>query len=104
MGSAQFALQSVVAGAFGMQGYAVFENVKEVFVSVTTGPTGGYMVLSMPTGVANVRINAGGQFHYCDYLTGIPISGGNILVSNGVSGTYSGEITVIGNGYFSYSS
>jgi hypothetical protein len=86
--------------AFGVNGSARFTKIKEVFVSVATGPTGGYMVFSMPTGVANVRINAGGQFHYCDYLTGIPVSAGMITVSNGVSGAYSGEITVIGEGSF----
>jgi hypothetical protein len=100
MGSASFDVSLVDVNAFGFSGYASFTKIKEVFVSVTTGPTGGYMVFSMPTGVTNVRINAGGQFHFCDYLTGIPVTSGSISISNGVSGAYSAEITVIGEGTF----
>jgi len=67
---------------------------------VTTGPSGGYVTFGAPTGVTGVRINVGGQFHLADYLTGITLSTGDFAIANGVTGTYSGDITVVGNGVF----
>lgn len=86
--------------AYGVA-YAIgFSKVKEILFAVTTGPTGGYVTFGAPTGVTGVRVNVGGQFHLSDYLEGITTSTGSFAVTNGVTGTYSGDITVVGNGTF----
>jgi hypothetical protein len=75
--------------------------IKEVLVTVSTGPTGGFVRFSAPTGVIGAQVAVGGQFHLADYLTGIAVTTGNIVIANGPTGSYAGEITVIGNGSYS---
>jgi hypothetical protein len=88
--------------AFGFPGQAFFSTVREVLVSVTTGPTGGNLTVGLPTGVTGVRLNVGGQFHWIDYLGGIPSSASpaNVSLKSNVTGVYSVDVTVIGTGDF----
>ncbi len=90
------------ANAFGFPGQAFFSTVREVLVSVTTGPTGGNLTVGLPTGVTGVRLNVGGQFHWIDYLGGIPSSASpaNVSLKSNVTGVYSVDVTVIGTGDF----
>jgi hypothetical protein len=100
VGSVTWDISQLPVSAFGFAGLAGLTKVKELLVSVTTGPAGGYVRFGIPTGVTGVRINAGGQFHFCDYLTGLSTASGNISIANGVTGSYSGQITVIGDGAY----
>jgi hypothetical protein len=90
------------ANAIGIPGIAYFQDIREVIVSVTTGPTGGNLTVGLPTGVTGVRLNVGGQFHWIDYLGGIPsfTSGSNISLKSNVTGVYSVDVTVVGAGYY----
>lgn len=100
-GSASWPAAALPVSSFGVSSAAAGVSVmKELLVSVTTGPSGGYVTFGAPTGVTGVRINVGGQFHLADYLTGITLSTGDFAIANGVTGTYSGDITVVGNGVF----
>lgn len=100
VGGVAWDVSHLPVSAFGFVGLGGLTKIKEILVSVTTGPTGGYVTFGIPTGVTGVRINAGGQFHFCDYLTGLSQPSGNISIANGVTGAYSGQITVIGDGIY----
>ena len=101
IGSSSWSVAALPVSAFGPTGSASVTAIKEVLVTVSTGPTGGYVAFSAPTGVIGAQVNVGGQFHLADYLTGIAVTTGNIVIANGPTGSYAGEITVIGNGSYS---
>lgn len=86
--------------AFGLEGYAAFSKVKELLLQVITGPANGFVTLSVPPTITGIRVNAGGQCHWIDYLSGVTPTGGNMAVENGVTGTYEIELSIIGNGFF----
>ena len=99
VGSASWSVSALPVSAFGPTGSATVTTIKEVLVTVSTGPTGGYVAFSAPTGVVGARVKVGGQFHLADYLTGIGVTTGNIVIANGPTGSYAGEITVIGKSF-----
>ncbi len=100
IGSVTWGTLSLPVSAFGPTGSAQVTTLKEVLVTVSTGPTGGYVQFGAPTGMTGVRINVGGQFHFADYLSGISTATGSFSVANGITGTYAGQITVVGNGTY----
>lgn len=100
VGSVTWGTLSLPVSAFGPTGTARVTTLKEVLVAVSTGPTGGYVQFGAPTGITGVRINVGGQFHFADYLSGISTATGSFSVANGITGTYAGQITVVGNGTY----
>jgi hypothetical protein len=85
--------------AFGFGGLLSISKVKELLIEVTTGPTGGYVTVRLPAGITGIRVNAGGQFHWIDYLSGLEYVD-NLKVENGITGTYGIELSLVGNGYF----
>ena len=99
LGSASWTTSQVPVYSFGFAGSGGFTVLKELYVAVTTGPTGGYMTFGASTGATGVRVNVGSRFHLADYLTGLSPAA-EFVVSNGITGVYQGEITVIGNGYY----
>lgn len=100
VGGVAWDISQLPVSAFGFTGLGGLSKIKELLVSVTTGPTGGYVTFGIPTGVTGVRINAGGQFHFCDYLAGLSLGSGNISIANGITGSYTGQITVVGDGIY----
>lgn len=100
IGSASWSVSALPVSAFGPTGSASVTAIKEVLVTVSTGPTGGYVAFSLPTGVVGAQVAVGGQFHLADYLTGIGVTTGNIVIANGPTGSYAGEITIVGNGSY----
>jgi hypothetical protein len=86
--------------AFGIEGYAAFSTVKELLLQVVTGPADGFVTLRAPPTITGIRVNAGGQCHWIDYLSGITPSGASISVQPGITGTYEIELSIIGNGSF----
>lgn len=88
--------------SFGYAGFLIFTTLKEAIVHVTTGPTGGYLTVGLPTGVTGVRLNVGGQMHIADYLAGLAVGGSfsGIQLKSNVTGTYSVDVTAIGVGSF----
>lgn len=104
LGGVVISSSSFPVSSFGYIGYAAFYRVKEALLSVATGPTGGYVTFGMPatgaTGaVTGVRVYVGGQFHWLDYLNGLPVNG-DFSVTNGVTGTYDFELSLVGNGIY----
>lgn len=81
---------------FGIAGYAVFSSVRELLVSVASGPTGGYLSLAAPGGITGVRVGVGGQLHWADYATGAV--GSTVALSGGPTGTYTVDLTLVGIG------
>lgn len=101
--SAAISLNSASVSSFGYSGKAVFTNIREMLVSVTTGPTGGYVLFSAPaaaTGVSGVSVRVGGQLHLLDYATGVATATGAWTFQNGPTGTYGVDFTAIGLGSF----
>jgi hypothetical protein len=100
IGSASWSVAALPVSAFGPTGSASVTAIKEVLITVSTGPTGGYVTFSAPTGIVGARVSVGGQLSVCDYLTGIGVTTGNIVIANGPTGSYAGEITIVGNGSY----
>lgn len=88
--------------SFGYDGLLTFSTLKEAVINVSTGPTGGYLTVGLPTGVTGVRLNVGGQLHVADYLTGYGIGASPAYISlkSNVTGTYSVDVTAIGVGTY----
>lgn len=88
--------------SFGYDGVLTFTTLKEVLVNVTTGPTGGYLTVGIPTGITGVRMNVGAQMHLADYISGLAVgsSFSGITLKSNVTGTYSVDVTVIGIGSY----
>lgn len=99
VGSLSLNAASLAMPSFGYSGNASLTQIKEVLLSVATGPTGGYVTFGMPTGATGVRVNVGGQFHWLDYLAGVGATG-SFVVQNAVTGTYSVNLSVVGNGTY----
>jgi hypothetical protein len=95
-------LGQYVDRSFGYDGYLTFTTLKEVLVNVTTGPTGGYLTVGIPTGITGVRMNVGSQMHLADYTSGLAVgdSFSGITLKSNVTGTYSVDVTVIGIGVY----
>jgi len=91
-------LTGVTGSALGATQTAVISTVRELLVSVTTGPTGGFVTLTHP-GISGVRVGVGGQFHLADYESGI--TGGTLSFSATVTGTYGVDLTAVGLGSYS---
>lgn len=98
---------------FGVEAITSFSRVKELLVSVTSGPTGGYVRFGAPTGAAGatgvqgIAIGVGGQLHLVDHANGFVVGSGGSSTSfdfiPGVTGTYTIDFQVIGlGGLFSY--
>lgn len=93
---------------YPFNGYLVMgmDYLKEMLVEVTTGPTGGYVVISTtgvsPTAPINFPVGVGGQLHFCDYSAGMGISSLTytdfLQLRSAVTGTYSVDVTFVGVG------
>lgn len=96
-------INAAPVSSFGYAGKAVFTNIREMLVSVPTGPTGGWVLFSCPTGVtgvSGVAVRVGGQFHLLDYTSGISTATGAWTFQNGPTGTYGVDFTAIGIGSY----
>lgn len=91
-------LTGVTGSVLGATQTAVISTVRELLVSVTTGPTGGFLTLTHP-GISGVRVGVGGQFHLADYGSGI--TGGTLSFAATVTGTYGVDLTAVGLGSYS---
>jgi len=99
-------LNTLGLAPFGTYGYITLASLREMLVNVTTGPTGGYVVVYVtgvsPTAPANFPVGVGGQLHYADYNAGLGVSALDYLrVRSAVTGTYSVDVTLVGVGTFS---
>lgn len=84
----------------GIAGSAGITNVREILVSVPSGPTGGALSLAGPAGITGVRLGVGGQFHWVDYATGATGTSTSVTLSSGVTGTYTVDVTLVGVGSY----
>lgn len=91
-------LTGVTGSVLGATQTAVISTVRELLVSVPTGPTGGFVTLTHP-GISGVRVGVGGQFHLVDYGSGI--TGGTLSFAASVTGTYGVDLTAVGLGSYS---
>ena len=88
--------------SFGYDGIATFSKLSEALIRVTTGPTGGYLLVGLPTGATGVRLNVGAQMHLASYLAGLGVgsSPSTISLKSSITGTYLVDVTAIGYGGF----
>jgi len=103
VGSSTINVNAAPVTSFGFAGKAVFTQIREMLVSVPTGPTGGWVLFSAPTGTTGatgVAVRVGGQLHLVDYLTGISTATGAWTFQNGPTGTYGIDFTAIGLGSY----
>lgn len=90
-------LTGITSSVLGGTQTANVSTVRELLVSVSTGPTGGFLTVTHP-GISGVRVGVGGQLHVCDYTAGI--TGGTLAFSSSVSGTYGVDVTAVGLGSY----
>lgn len=101
--SSSINVNAATVSSFDYTGKAVFTNIREMLVSVPTGPTGGWVLFSAPaaaTGVSGVAVRVGGQMHIVDYATGVSTATGAWTFQNGPTGTYGVDFTVVGLGSY----
>lgn len=99
---------SLWSPVLGVDATTFFSDVKELIVSVTSGPTGGWVRFGAPTGAAGatgvqgIAIRVGGQLHLVDHVNGFTVgSGGSSTAFDfipGTTGTYTVEFQAIGIG------
>lgn len=90
---------------YNTYGYVFFQSLRELMVDVISGPTGGYVVLSItgasPTAPANIPIGVGGQLHFVDYHSGLTLNGADSMtIKAGATGSYFLDVTAIGVGQY----
>lgn len=94
------ALGTLPVDFFGVTGTAAVSNVRELIVSVVTGPTGGAFSLGGPAGLTGVRVGVGGQLHWADYVTGATGTSTTLSLTNGITGTYTVDVAIVGVGTY----
>lgn len=95
------ALGTLPVTVLGVTGSLAVSNVRELLVSVVSGPTGGSYLLAGPAGVTGVTIGVGGQFQWLDYVAGATGTGTTISLASGITGAYTVDMAVIGIGTYS---
>jgi len=101
--NATIALDNATVTSFDYSGKIAFTNIREQLVSVSTGPTGGWVLFSAPaaaTGISGIAVRVGGQLHLVDYATGVSTATGSWTFQNGPTGTYGVDFTVVGLGTY----
>lgn len=83
---------------FGSTGSASLTTVRELLVSIASGPSGGFLNVAAPGGITGVRVGVGGQVHWADYTVGA--TGTSVVLSGGPTGTYTVDLTLIGVGSY----
>jgi len=92
------AITGITGSALGAVQTTRVNTVRELFVQVSTGPTGGFLTVTHP-GISGVRVGVGGQLHFADYAGGI--TGGTLAFATSVTGTYGVDVTAVGVGTYS---
>ena len=93
------AINALNISVLGVAGQVAFTTLKELLVSVASGPTGGYLNLQAPGGITGARVGVGGQLHWADYQVGA--TGTTVALSGGPTGTYVVDLTLVGEGTYS---
>ena len=96
---ASLAINAPNISVIGVAGQMSVTTLKELLVSVVSGPTGGYFNLQAPGGITGARVGVGGQLHWADYQVGA--TGNTVALSGGPTGTYTVDLTLVGNGSYS---
>jgi len=89
---------SLPTEAYGFQGSAFCQKVKEVLVEVVSGPTGGYVIFQAPH-IPGTKVGTGGQLHVVDYQLGVTGTGDYSFTAS-PTGPYSVAFSLIGEGYY----
>lgn len=93
-------LGSLPVTALDIPGSAAVTNVREILLSVVTGPTGGAFLVAGPAGLTGVVVGVGGQLHWCNYITGATGTSTSLSCASGITGTYTVDLTLVGVGSY----
>lgn len=94
------ALGTLPVDVLGITGTASVTNVRELVVSVVTGPTGGSFSVAGPAGLTGVVVGVGGQLHWANYVTGATGTSTTLALTNGITGTYTVDLAIVGVGTY----
>jgi len=94
------ALGALPVNNLGVTGAASITNVRELMVSIVTGPTGGAFSVAGPAGLTGVRVGVGGHLHMVDYVAGATGTSTTLALSDGITGTYTVDLAIVGIGTY----
>lgn len=96
---------ALIGNIYSITSNTAMTRVREMLVSVSSGPTGGWILFGGPTGpsgitgMQGVGVRVGGQLHWVDYQSGaIGYDNPGIGFKRGTTGTYTVDVTIVGLG------